>query len=224
MICPECGKQFSDEVSVCPHCACPLEDIDASVNSITAGAKADLNGAAPPSAGGDNGGSAEVYTAAPPPLYDRQKLTAVEIIACFAAALFIAVTLYGDYETRVYRSRSDLTEAEYAVMVLRQNVAIPPFNPAGGISRYFNAVTIFALPAIMFFCLSMCSYLRIKSPFYKIISVILAAAAVYFLADANYSYLFTKEEAVGLKIISYVFGGFCFTHLFYILERKIERL
>lgn len=223
MICPECGKQFPDEVSVCPHCACQLEDIDVSVNSITAGAKAGTEGAVPP-AGDDTGGNADVYMPAAPPLYDRQKLTIVEIISCFAAALFIALLIYHSYEMKLYKMRPDVNRAEFAVRTLQQNVEIPPFEPAGGIARYFNAVTIFALPAIMFFCLSMCSYLRIKSPFYKIISVILAAAALYFLADANYSYLFTKEEAVGLKIISYVFGGFCFTHLFYILERKIERL
>ncbi len=223
MICPGCGKQFSDETSVCPRCACPLKDIDSSVNSITAGAKADPNGHAP-AAGGEAGGKAEVYTPAAPPLYGRQKITVAEIIGCLAAALVIALMIYGDYEMKVYRTRSDVIEAEYAVKVLQQRVAIPPFKPAAGLARYFNALTLSALAAVMFFCLSVCSYLRMKSPFYKIISAAMAAAAVYFLADSNCSYLFTKEEAVGIKIIAYVFGGFCFTHLFYILERKIERL
>ena len=223
MICPECGKQFSDETSVCPHCACQLKDIDLSVNSIMAGTKADPNGAAP-AAGDDTGGSAYVYTPAEPPLYDRQKLTAVEIIGCFAVALFIALLLYHDYEMKLYRMRPDVNRAEFAVRALRQNVEIPPFEPAGGTARYFNAITMFALPAIMFFCLSMCSYLRIKSPFYKIICVALAALAVYFLAETRRVWMFTTEEAVGLKIIAFVFGGFCFTHLFYIIERKIERL
>jgi len=222
MICPECGKQFSDEVSVCPHCACPLKDIEASVNSILAGTKAGPDEAAPPA--GDETGSADVYTPAEPPLYNRQKPTAAEIISCFVAGLFIALMLYGDYEMKRYMKRSDVREAEYAVRFLGQNVEIPPFKPAGGIARYFNAVTIFAVPAIMFFCLSMCSYLRIKSPFYKIISVALAALAVYFLAESRRVWVFTDEEIIGIKIISYVFGGFCFTHLFYILERKIERL
>jgi hypothetical protein len=222
MICPGCGKQFSDELSVCPGCDCSLKDIDSSVNLILAGTQAGPDDASPPAA--DETGSAEVYTPAASPLYDRQKPTAAEIISCFIVGIFIATILYGDYEMKLYRTRPDVSHAEFAARTLRQNVEIPPFEPAGGIARYFNAVTLFALPAIMFFCLSMCSYLRMKSPFYKIISVTLAALAVYFLADANCSYLITKEEAVGLKIISYVFGGFCFTHLFYILERKIERL
>jgi hypothetical protein len=222
MICPECGKQFSDEVSVCPHCACPLKDIEASVNSILAGTKADPDEAAPPAAG--EAGSADAYTPSAPPLYDRQKLTVVEIISCFAVGLFIALMLYGDYEMKLYMKRPDVREAEHAIRFPGQNVEIPPFKPAGGIARYFNAITMFALPAIMFFCLSMCSYLRIKSPFYKIISVTLAALAVFFLSESRRVWMFTTEEIVGIQIISYVFGGFCFTHLFYILERKIERL
>lgn len=27
IICPECGKQFSDKAKACPHCGCPLEVI-----------------------------------------------------------------------------------------------------------------------------------------------------------------------------------------------------
>lgn len=43
IICPECGKEFSDKASACPNCGCPISEMNVSVDSSVKKSEDDLD-------------------------------------------------------------------------------------------------------------------------------------------------------------------------------------
>jgi len=205
IICPECGKQFSNKATACPQCACPVNKVEPNDNSTRM--KVNLT-----EVRASSGNTESVSN-------KRQKLSPGQIIFFMLFAFLTAGIISADHEKHKFRIAMYTYFGDVASHVSDRDIDSAWESEIGNRSL-FTTVSMLSFPAILFFCLGMSTYAYPKNGFVKGFGGIIGTMIIITISEVL-RYHFPPLEVTVFTILFYIFGGYCFTHLFYIIENKI---